>query len=204
MLTKATHTLQRHMRQFVKKKHKYPAAAGKTIVKKGGEESLRAGLPPVGQTAVQAAGERGELPEAATEKEMEEEEKEMEGAGEKTTAKKAEEESVAVLALREKAPTSQMTEDWKEVDEPTQSPASISKEQSKMSAKLLPRRLSQELPSDLFEVDHSSSRPASRASFPSRPISRTSPSKPVLPQSPGTEDTSERRPSKHCWKERVG
>lgn len=175
----------------MKKKRKYPAAAGKTIVKKGGEESLQAGLPPVGPTAVQAAGERGEMPERATEKEME-------GEGEKTTAKEAEEKSVAVLALREKAPTSQMTEDWKEVDEPAPSPASISKEQSKMSAKLLPRRLSQELPSDLFEVDHSPSRLASRASFPSRPVSRTSPSKPVLPPSPGTEDTSEQRPSKYC------
>ena len=199
VLAKAIRTLQRHMKQFVKKKRKHPAASGRSTVKKGGEEPLPTELPPAAQTAKQAAKERRGLAEPTVEEEKGEGEKEVEMEGEEETIVKAvKEESAAVPTLREKAPDSHITEDWKEVDTPAQSPASISKEQSSTSAKLLPQRLSQELPSDLFEVDHPPSRPASRASFPSRPVSRTSPTKPALPQPPGTEDVAERRPSKPC------
>lgn len=185
MSTKATYTLQRHMRQFVKKKRKYPAAVGKAIVKKGGDKPLHAGPPPVDQMAVQPAEEKTLDKEVEAEEKAEREDEELE----ETTVKEVEDAAMPVLT--EKAPTSEIKEEQEE------SPAPTSQELSKMAAaKFLPRRFSQELPSDLFEVDHSLSRPASRASFPSRPVSRTSPIKPL--QSPSTEDVGERRPSKHC------
>ena len=159
---------------------------------------MPSGLSPAGLTTKQAAKDKVELLEAATEKEKGEE-KEMEGEEEKgTTTKEVEIKSAAVPALMDKTPTTPITEDRQAVDEPAPSPTSFSKEQPNMSAKFLPRRLSQELPSDLFEVDRPLSRPPSRASFPSRPVSGARPSRPVPPQRPGTEDTSERRPSKPC------
>ena len=198
MLAKATRTLQHHLKQFVRNKRKHPATKGRASVKKGGEGAVPSGLSPAGQTTKQAAKDKVELLEAATEKERGEE-KEMVGEEEKaTTTKEVEIKSDTVPDLMDKTPNTTITEYWQTVDEPAPSTTSFSKEQPNVSAKFLPRCPSQELPSDLFEVDPPPSRPPSRASFPSRPVSGARPSRPVPTLRPGTEDTAERRPSKPC------
>ena len=173
------------MKQFVKKKRKHPAAVGKAIVKKEGVKPVQAEVP-----GEETQAEKQRKAEAEEKKEEIEDEKQ-----EETTDKEVEGATMPVLT--EKASTSEIEEEQKEEKEQAESPSPTSQEQAKMAAaKFLPRRFSQELPSDLFEAGHSLSRPASRATFPSRPMSRTSLVKPL--QSPSTEDTAERRPSKHC------